>query len=64
MGVTVARQPKGERTIGWSVSTARERILDLEPGRYRVIWNLDGESVSREIEVERDREVVVDLSRP
>ena len=41
-----------------------KRIIDLEPGRYRVTWNFGGDPGSRDVEIERDREVVVDLSRP
>ena len=42
---------------------ARRVQLDLEPGRYRVTWYFGGNAVSREVEIERDRETLVDLSR-
>jgi hypothetical protein len=63
--VTVQALPNGRR-FDVLVSEERALVRDLEPGRYGVHWypGPDGETASREIEIERDRETVVDLTRP
>jgi hypothetical protein len=65
IAVTVQALPNGRR-FDVLVSEERALIRDLEPGHYGIHWypGPDGETASRDVEIERDRKVVVDLSRP
>ena len=64
IAVTVQALPNGRR-FDAVVSEERALIRDLDPGRYVIHWypGPDGDTTSREVEIERDRETVVDLSR-